>query len=671
LFRDLAADSLAGNAFKKAGSDRKRSPPVDPPSASDTANGGGAVDDEMLNMTPAKRAKKHVTKKNSKKVKARTSPKPKRKSAASPPVSMASVVQEAPPMPLPVSNEEGDSKPAPSLTPTTSLKPAPKSSFAAQSPHAAHPPSTLPGNIFNYRASPTSLGVPVAAPQHPPPLVTHRPSPHMISHPSSHGGSHSSPYLIYIPSPHTSNGASPHPHYASPHSTYHSSPHQSHSTPYDVPGRSQTYDPSSIRLGTLESLLAAAESDDKEAIAVHLLRNFKSASADWPESDQEEPKVPEESIASHKKGEFVKLPNGFVSALPPLLEEPLYEGPLASSEKSGDIKESIFDDESTGSGKDCVENSVDMEVDKAKPKTRVVSNVLEYPYPIDVWWPSMIGVRRERRTCCEESDEDAFEEEPSSNGQQPALRTNLRMIKKRLANDLRPGVLEKIPHCKLHRLLMRKKKNLAVPDLVFCWQVTDIYPNDIMVCCSRCGAWRHAACGGHWKPYSVRENTKSPFVAVCDHCHAEEETLRDFPHGEKRLERQRMEQIRRALATTAVMRHASFSKHGGTYKWPLGRVSATHITGHTRSVNARHEKAEKQWADMVKRLSSGYGHRPRERARVRTKELERLLVSVEDAGKSILFSLCKATMNTDPNPSSLQSPTRIDTTFYCFSCEIP
>ena len=95
-----------------------------------------------------------------------------------------------------------------------------------------------------------------------------------------------------------------------------------------------------------------------------------------------------------------------------------------------------------------------------------------------------------------------------------------------------------------------------------------------------------------------------------------------------------MEQIRRGLATTSIMRHASFSKHGGTYKWPLGRVSATHIGGHTRSVNARHEKAEKQWADMAKRLSSGYGCKPRERARVRTKELERLLVSVEDAGMS-------------------------------------
>ena len=79
------------------------------------------------------------------------------------------------------------------------------------------------------------------------------------------------------------------------------------------------------------------------------------------------------------------------------------------------------------------------------------------------------------------------------------------------------------------------------------------------------------------------------------------------------------------------MRQASFSKHGGTYKWPLGSVSATHIAGHTRSVHARHDKAEKQWSDMGLRLSRGFGYRPKERVKSRTKELERLMVSVEDA----------------------------------------
>jgi len=115
----------------------------------------------------------------------------------------------------------------------------------------------------------------------------------------------------------------------------------------------------------------------------------------------------------------------------------------------------------------------------------------------------------------------------------------------------------------------------------------------------------------------------------------EEKILQGYPNARVRLERQQMEQIRRGLATTAVMRAASLAKHGGTYKWPLGRVNAAHMANHVRSVHSRHDKAEKQWSEMVTRLADDYSHRPRERTRVRTKELERLLVSVEDAGKMI------------------------------------
>jgi hypothetical protein len=79
------------------------------------------------------------------------------------------------------------------------------------------------------------------------------------------------------------------------------------------------------------------------------------------------------------------------------------------------------------------------------------------------------------------------------------------------------------------------------------------------------------------------------------------------------------------------MRHAALSKYGGTYKWPLGSVSASHIGGHTRSVQSRHDKAEKQWIDMSKKLASGSSQRSKDRTKVRTKELERLLTSVEDA----------------------------------------
>ncbi|CAB9516037.1 expressed unknown protein [Seminavis robusta] len=672
MLRDLAADSLAGNAVKKTEVDRKKSPP---PDATNTAeaptNGSSEENQEVLDVTPAKRpAKEPKEKEKSKRIKTKTSPKAKRKAATSPPPPIGSASLEkaaAPQMPMHVrAEDDADTKPAASIAPrptSTDLKPAPKprvagSPLVAQTPAEAPRPATEPSSASSLRASPNSSAAATAPPPHATPTALHHPSPHPVHHssphvphhpPMTHSSHHPSPYHPsphvpvppHHPSPHMAHRASPHlmhhpsPHHASPHPGYHMYPHHHPSMPYPGyhPGsRTSIHEEPFARRGTLDDLLAAAESENKEEGAINLLRTFKRVA--WPDSDDDEASrlvEVEETKTSDVKGECVKLSNGFVSALPQLPEEPLYDGPLAAPEKS-DIKESILDDSSMGGANEGAEENGSTEVDTSKAKTRVVSNVLDYPYPIDVWWPSTAGIRRERKMCGEESDEDAFDEEQlSPNEEPPLLRANLRAVKKRLANELRPGVLQKIPHCKLHRLLMRKKKNLSVPDLVYCWQVTDIYPNDVMVCCSKCGTWRHAACGGHHKPYSVRENTKTPFVPVCDYCHQEESILSDFPYAEQRLERQRMEQIRRGLATTSVMRHASFSKHGGTYKWPLGRVSNTHISGHTRSVNARHDKAEKQWADMAKKLSSGYGFRPRERARVRTKELERLLVSVEDA----------------------------------------
>lgn len=411
------------------------------------------------------------------------------------------------------------------------------------------------------------------------------------------------------------------------------------------------YVEASPRLGTVECLLAAADAEDKEETALYALRNFKSVDC---ADVAEEPEMSDEpALVALKKGEFVKLSDGFVSELPRLPQEPLYDGPMATSEYD-DLHDDILSETSQHPSVSGGADQVDIvEVGKAKAKTRTISNVLEYPYAIDVWWPFTSGIKEERRKTGEESDEDNFEEESPLSSESLPFKTNQRKIQDRLTQDLKPGVLEKLPHCKLHRLLMRRKKNLPVPDLVYCWQVSDMYPNDTIVCCSMCGTWRHAACGGHHAPYSVRENTNTPFVALCDHCHEEEKILEDHPKAQARLERQRMEQIRRGLSTSAVMRHASFAKHGGNYKWPLGRVSATHLTGHTRSVHSRHDKAEKQWSDMVARLGSGYGHRPRERARVRTKELERLLVSVEDAENytdrhNILLFLQRDTMREHP-----------------------
>ena len=543
--RNLAADSLAGNAIMKKDAGRKKSAVMD----------SGAEGQ----APPAVKSPARVSNAKNKKSKTKSSPKSKTKTKAK--VGKLSVPH--------VKNPKEAKKKAknkfsvlPNSTPQAST---------VFSPHSVLTPGLLSGAFSNHEGSPTSPGSPILNPV----------------------------ILDAAMSEHVAYGASQ-------------------------------------RLGTLEGLLEAANAGDKEENALNTLRGFKDC--DISESElvlnisSDEP-----FLANLKKGEYVKLSNGFCSELPRLPQEPLYEGPLASVDYDDSEDGRSENSQHRHSGSSSNNDAANLVSRDSKSKTRVISNVLEYPYPIDVWWPSTSSIKRERRAAGEESDEDAFEEEPPASTQASTMKKNLPLIRRRLAQDVKPGVLEKLPHCKLHRLLMRRKKNLPVPDLVYCWQVTDIYPNDTMVCCSKCGTWRHAACGGHHEAFSVRKNTATPFVAVCDHCHEEETILQDYPRAKKRLERQRMEQIRRGLSTSAVMRHASFAKHGGAYKWPLGRVSATHLTGHTRSVHSRHDKAEKQWSDMVTRLGSGYGHRPRERARVRTKELERLLVSVEDAGMILLL----------------------------------
>jgi hypothetical protein len=427
----------------------------------------------------------------------------------------------------------------------------------------------------------------------------------------------------------------------------HTSPAKEPSPPLDdrklpaLPPPSMT-PPPKISFGTLGDLLAAATAEKKTDDAVDVLVGIRRH-VDWPDSEPEEQEeaaeeeeeedaeaaeaVREMEIAV-KKGDTIQLP-GFTSILPQLPEEPELE---EISEKKKKFK-SILDDDSVDSkstGKKAT--ATKPAVTEAPAAVKKELAIVEYPYPIDTWWPSVTGIRRERKTAGEPQDEDAFDDDPEVPSPTSEFRANLDKIKDSFAKEVTPGSLEKIPHCKIHRMLMKKRKNPSAPELVFCFQVTELYPNDVMVCCSHCGTWRHTACGGHHKPYSIRECIDTPFNAVCDRCHEEEKILRDYPVARRRIERQRTEQIRRALSTSAAMRQASFSKHGGTYKWPLGSVSATHIGGHTRSVHSRHDKAEKQWTDMATRLARG-GYKPKERVKVRTKELERLLVSVEDAGR--------------------------------------
>lgn len=250
---------------------------------------------------------------------------------------------------------------------------------------------------------------------------------------------------------------------------------------------------------------------------------------------------------------------------------------------------------------------------------------------IDPWWPSVNAIKRERRNDGINVDEDDFVDSLSAND--APFRVNETEVRNRLANQIEPGVLEKLPHCRIHllRSLQQNQNNGAKPDFAFCVQVTDLYPNDPMVHCSSCGTWRHTKCGGRCTPSSGAVDRDARLSTICDLCYAETSYVNESQIGTELLQRQRMEHARRSLATSAVIRHFSHSKNAGTYKWPMGSVSSNHIAGHIRSVQVRYEKAEKQWADMTSRLARSLGFRARDRVKNRQREFERLLSSLEDA----------------------------------------
>lgn len=579
MLRDLAADSLAGNAMMKPGAEIKKKRTANETNGVMNGASKDAPADGRAGSKPKKRtAKVQQEKTKTKKSKTKKSPKTKTKSPVTLLASTGSNAAKttSPHLQLPQDEAKKNTIGTPSIVPKPMQQQFHDSPlFTPQSFHTSGP---VPGSAVSHNESHASQSSPLLNP-----VI-------LDAAMSRHAG--------YAPSL-----------------------------------------PQSPRFGTVESLIVAADTESREEKVLYTLRCLKSQPCEEIDDEGEPeatlPMPNEPTLPTLKKGEYIKLSDGFESELPLLPQEPLYDGPEASYEN-----DDVPDDRQNVSLQHVpsLDSSDGKALDKVgdnKATARTVSNVLECPYPIDVWWPSNSSIRKERRMAGEESDEDDFEDDRSFAKKSPTLRANLPEIKRRLERELKPGVLQKLPHCKLHRLMMRKKKNLPVPDLVYCWQVSDIYPNDTLVCCSKCGTWRHTVCGGHHAPYSKRDNARVPFVAVCDHCHVEEKILQGYPNARVRLERQQMEQIRRGLATTAVMRAASLAKHGGTYKWPLGRVNAAHMANHVRSVHSRHDKAEKQWSEMVTRLADDYSHRPRERTRVRTKELERLLVSVEDAGKMI------------------------------------
>jgi hypothetical protein len=384
----------------------------------------------------------------------------------------------------------------------------------------------------------------------------------------------------------------------------------------------------STALGTIGDLLDAAHTEDRSNEAARILFDIKQReSVYWPESDDEFCEQQTSPGGLNPPVEHsIRLPN-FVSVLPNFPEEPFVSKSTPSIKKK---HKGLLDDDSVEG--EPTRTNVRTEKSYKTPQNASTEDAFkDLPYLVDKWWPSSQSIIKERQARGQVWMVNDAEEKTVIPGTQQKFRTNVNQIKERISHQVQPGVLEKIPYCKIHRMLLQRRKS-AAPELVYCWQVTELYPNDMMVGCLHCGTWRHAACGGHHKNFSVRETTEKPFVPMCDRCYKEDKILEDQPLAKKRLDRQRCEQIRRGLSTSAAIRQASFSKHGGTYKWPLGSVSATHIGGHTRSVHTRHDKAEKQWAEMTARLSKGFGKSPKDKIKYRTKELERLLVSVEDAG---------------------------------------
>ena len=384
--------------------------------------------------------------------------------------------------------------------------------------------------------------------------------------------------------------------------------------------------------GSFGDLIEAARKETQNDNAAGILTSIKQDTREWSESEDEDAEEEEERQIAVAKGDTIMLPN-FKSYLPQLPEEPMLTPPETKKKKKKkhrgilDEDDSSVDTKSNGKKKDGKASKAAKDEER-KAFERTFGDL---PHPVDPWWPTTTSIRRERKALRQSNQGD--ESGNQELGGDYKFYGNVDRIKRRLKNDIEPGVLEKIPHCRVHRMAMKKRKNMSAPELVYCTQVTELYPNDMMVCCSRCGTWRHTCCGGHYRQYSVREAIERPFEVICDRCHVEDKIMEDTPVAKKRIDRQRCEQLRRGLATSAAMRQHSFSKHGGTYKWPLGSVSATHIGGHTRSVHSRHDKAEKQWSDMAAKLGRGYGHRPKEKVKVRTKEFERLLISIEDAGK--------------------------------------
>ena len=375
--------------------------------------------------------------------------------------------------------------------------------------------------------------------------------------------------------------------------------------------------------GTFKDLLeASSATDEMEEILVPALLHLRAAEDFAPDAHRKQytssPSQPQDQM-------LVETPT-ITSALPGLPEEPDLSDD--NEDAVDEEKEKVLDIVARVLTANDGFKSTNAKQNVEKELVAIAQSVSA---ECDPWWPSTENIRAERRISGVQSDEDDFEDRDLDR-EGRLFRRNTLKLQQQLTDKREPGVAEKLPHCRIHRLRNPGKWSAGSPDLLFCWQVTDLYTDEVMVCCSVCGTWRHALCGGHYTGSNFEDVSvlNEPGECICDFCKEEKTVLDQYPQAKAQIEVQRMEWTRRALATASISRHFPYSKNSPTYKWPPGRVPESQFAAHLRSIQARHDKSAKQWTDMVQKLSKTYV-RPRERIKSRSKELERVLAAIEDA----------------------------------------
>ena len=332
--------------------------------------------------------------------------------------------------------------------------------------------------------------------------------------------------------------------------------------------------------------------------------------------------------------EKLEISPGHFAIIPRLPVEPEYDESKAMKYSNNEV--SAEDNHDLSNQIELIPKNVSVPTLLPTPKPE--STVMYDIQTVDNWFPSSSSIRKERRSKGVVNDEIDI---TLGNAENDSTRISEEM-NNRLRSHVEPGVLEKIPHCRLYYEQYLNYNGKPPKESLFCCQVTETYCKSTMLCCSVCSTWRHAECGGHYTHYS-KNNTGECFTPICDRCHLEKPILESFPLAERRISRQRCIQLRTVQAVTAMMRNSAYSKHGGTYKWPLGSVSPFLIGSHTKSIHLRHERAEKQWNQMSEKLN-GMSSKGKN-TKSRTRDFERLMVNLEDAGKIDFYVKLMCTQN--------------------------